>query len=147
MAQNLDLWWAQSRVRSGHLTMWRQHSIMPSLAFQSMYCAMYFHFDRNHVMRLHMSMLLCVQVPVCVCVCVCVCRCVCVQVCVRAGVRKCGSAGARRVLRLASPDKILHFIDPLIIIIIINSCLGWCKTQYLCLVRHCKWSTNTFALR
>ena len=90
----------------------------------------------------------CVQVPVCVCVCVCVCVracgclcvcvcvcacvCLCVCVCVHAHVCMCSCmCVCLYALRIASKDKILHFINTLVIIIMWLCNLVYCNVNRL----------------
>ena len=68
----------------------------------------------------------CVCVHVCVCTCVCVCVRACVRACVHACVRACV-----HVFRIVSMDKILHFVNTFIIIIIIQSSHQDRHTQFI----------------
>ena len=63
------------------------------------------------------SMLMCADASVCACVCacVCVCVCVCVHTCVRVCVCACVCMHMFSIF-LVSTDKILHFINPIIIL-------------------------------
>ena len=75
---------------------------------------------------------MCVCVRGCLCVCVCARVCVCVCVCVHAHVCMCSCmCVCLYALRIASKDKILHFINTLVIIIMWLCNLVYCNVNRL----------------